>query len=115
MIASLYQSGSSSVAAAAGSAASIGMIRFGVSLAMSEAEDVGLAHAGIEPDVVPVPPPGVVGVGDQIVCIVGPRRVGSEGRHPAGGHLHEAVLHVMRVEVHDDEEPFAVRRALAVG
>src|SRR4051812_26155405 len=101
MIASLYQSGSSSAAAGAGETATDGSASLVGSLAMGEGEDMSLMDAGIEPHVIPLAAPAVAGIGEQIGDIVRGRGV---GRPQVGRYLHVAVLHVERIEVDDDED-----------
>src|SRR6266536_2927994 len=118
MIASLYQSGSSSADEGAVAKASAGTTRWGDSTATctstsncelrtSKFENVSLANARIEADVVPAAMPDVHGVVDQVAHL---ERVGVDRR------LDRAVLHVMRIEIDDRQQGAAriVRIGLAV-
>src|SRR5881392_2154925 len=98
MIASLYQSGSSSAADGAVTTASCGRLGFDVSVrpAILEGEDVPLTHIRIEADVIPVAAPRVLHVVQQIAYDVGLCR----GRT---ADLYPPVLHVTRIEVDDHE------------
>src|SRR3954465_4534788 len=104
MIASLYQSGSSSAAAGAAVAAAAGSGSLIVSLGMAETENVGLTDARIEPDVIPIAAPDIARVGEQIVDGVAGRGIGRETFHQVGRDRHEAMLGVMRIQVHGDEQ-----------
>src|SRR5919197_2201539 len=120
MIASLYQSGSSSAADFAVVKASVGTVRLAVSSAMDalapgpeppasgvDLEDVPLEDLRIETDVVPAAMPRVRGVVEQVAH---DEDVGVEGR------LDEAMLHVMRIEVDDHQHArAAVGCGFAVG
>src|SRR4029450_373231 len=107
MIASLYQSGSSSAAALAGVIVSTGSVRCGISMAI-DAQNVCLADIRIEAHVIPFPPPLVLDVVEQIAD--GEDLVGADTRH-----LDVTVLHVMRIEVDNRQEPVgSVRSRLAV-
>src|SRR6476659_5159902 len=109
MIASLYQSGSSSDAECAGTTASSGTLRFGISVTLAirlgrpsglrrfDPKNVRLPHARVEPHVIPFPSPYVLHIVDEIVG--GERRAGRGARD-----LDPAVLHVVGVEVHHDEQ-----------
>src|SRR5262245_38453658 len=113
MIASLYQSGSSSAADGALDAASTGTVRFGVTVALAtshQPQNVSLPHARIEPDVVPSAVPCIRRLVEQIFDDV---------RVRVDRHLDVAVLHMMRVEIDDGvndvvSAPLAVRDDLCV-
>src|SRR5919108_2621939 len=109
MTASLNHSGSSSTATGAGTIASSGTVRFGVSSAMRRLwlQNVRLPDVGIEPDIIPAAMPRVRGVVEQIV----------DGEHVGiDRRFDESVLCVMRIGIDDREQAEAsLRRSLAVG
>src|SRR5207253_2732789 len=144
MIASLYQSASSCAADGAGTTASSGTVRFGISVTLAiivvagkvarpqkgratasrsttlsgsrlQAEYVTLPHAGVEPHVIRLTPPRVLHVVQKVVCDVASIRSGLDGAKPVRRRLHPSVLHVMRIEVdHDEHAARAVGRRFAV-
>src|SRR3954447_26902136 len=78
-----------------------------------DVQDVGDAIVWIQADVVPFPTPEIALLREEIDDFNG------GVRRQAPGHerqLHEAVLHVHRIEVHDDQDQVAaIRGPLAVG
>src|SRR6185436_7674908 len=108
MMASLYQSGSSWAADGADVTASTGTVRFAVSMAI-DVQNVCLTDVGVEADVIPFPPPLVLDIVEEIADRED--LVGADTRQ-----VDVTVLHVVRIEVHDRQEPVgAERRGLAVG
>src|SRR5262245_37886511 len=107
MIASLYQSGLSS-ADGTELTASMRTLWWGTSMAI-DAQDVSLTDVGIEPHVVPLAPPLVLHIVQQIVD-------GEDVVCGDAGHANVPVLHVIRIQVDDRQQTIgAARRGLAVG
>src|SRR5690242_2946489 len=106
MIASLYQSGSSSCAALAGTAASAGL------LTTLHLQHMTLTNLRIEPHVVPLAAP----CEDRVVGQEIPHLVFAG---PAERSAHESVLRVIGIDADHDEDPAIVaivrRRPLAEG